>query len=138
MSGTVRFRIVYGFLAVIALVSVAAYVSLTRGSRPAFVAAASAAIAPPSAADFGATFTGAANAYAKAHGERRRLVKPDCVEAAPGRYMCSYAVARAGRRLECHLIQARWDPSRLASYDVTLSGRAARCGTLRDAIRSLD
>jgi len=137
MAGTVRFRIAYGFLAVVALSSLATFFSMTHGTRTAFVSVAAAATAPPSATDFAETFTGTANAYATAHGEHLRIVNPDCVAAAPGRYMCSYTVARAGKPPECHIMQARWTPGQLSSYEVTLSGRAARCGTLREAIRSL-
>jgi hypothetical protein len=52
--------------------------------------------------------------------------------------MCSYAVVRPQTEPECHLMQARWTPGQASSYEVTLSGRADRCGSLREAIHSLD
>ena len=64
-----------------------------------------------------------------------KMVDVHCVEAAPNRYMCSYALLRRTRR-ECHLMQGRWSPS-TAAIVVTLAGRTARCTTLRAAIQSL-
>jgi hypothetical protein len=92
---------------------------------------------PPGPAEFASDFVGTANAYAKAHGDPARLANPDCVEASPGHYMCSYAVTRPGRPRECHLIQATWTPHRASTFTITLSGRVRRCRTLREAIRSL-
>lgn len=91
---------------------------------------------PPSAGEFAQFFVGSANAYSIAHYDPRRVTKPHCVEAARGRYMCTYtAVTPAGR--ECHLIQASWTPNAPSTITVTLSGRTHRCDSLRAAIRSL-
>jgi hypothetical protein len=38
---------------------------------------------------------------------------------------------------ECHLIQARWTPNATSTFTVTLSGRVARCGSLREALDSM-
>ncbi|HZR96406.1 MAG TPA: hypothetical protein VFA56_11965 [Gaiellaceae bacterium] len=108
----------------------------------AFLACASSAFAAareptPTAAEFGYDFVATANAYAAAHGKRERLVKPDCVQAAPGKYMCAYAVHRPGAKPECRLMQATWTPHAESTYTVTLSGRVARCRSLRDALDSL-
>ena len=51
--------------------------------------------------------------------------------------MCSFALLRSTRPEECHLIQAIWTPTAIDSFRITLSGRAARCGSLREAIQSL-
>jgi hypothetical protein len=91
----------------------------------------------PSAADFGEGFTSTANAYAAAHGRAARLKSPDCVQAAPGKYMCSYAIARQGRPLECHIMQAMWTPYGPSTYTVTLAGRVRKCSSLRAALDSL-
>lgn len=93
--------------------------------------------ASPTAAEFGSELVATANAYAKTHRRTARLVDPDCVEADPSHYMCSYAVVRPRRPRECHLVQVTWTPSRSSAFTVTLSGRVRRCGTLREALRSL-
>ena len=64
-----------------------------------------------------------------------KMVDVHCVQAAPNRYMCSYAL-RWRARHECHLMQGRWSPSTSAIV-VTLAGRTRRCATLRSAIQSL-
>jgi hypothetical protein len=69
-------------------------------------------------------------------GADAKIAHPDCVQAKPGRYMCSYAVVRAGRS-ECHIMQGRWTPDAASTITVTLAGRTQRCASLRDAIRSL-
>jgi hypothetical protein len=51
--------------------------------------------------------------------------------------MCSYGVVKAGGRIECHIMQARWTPTASSSLTVTLAGRAQRCRTLHDALSSL-
>jgi len=76
-------------------------------------------------------------AYADAHGEAARISNVHCVEASPGHYMCSYAVVLPNRPPQCHLMQARWTPSRASTYTVTLAGRVRACATLREAVRSL-
>ena len=91
----------------------------------------------PSAADFGQGFVSTANAYAAAHGRAARLKSPDCVQAAPGKYMCSYAITRPGHPLECHIMQATWTPYGPSTYTITLAGRVRRCGSLRAALDSL-
>jgi len=91
----------------------------------------------PSAADFGSGFVTTANAYAAAHRQPVRLKNPDCVQAVPGKYMCSYGVARPGRPVECHIMQAAWTPYGPSTYTVTLAGRVKRCTSLRAALDSL-
>jgi hypothetical protein len=91
----------------------------------------------PSAADFGDGFVTTANAYAAAHGRVARLKSPDCVQAAPGKYMCSYGITRPGRPLECHIMQATWTPYGPSTYTVTLAGRVRKCSSLRAALDSL-
>jgi hypothetical protein len=98
---------------------------------------ASAAGAAPSATEFAQEFTGVTNAYAKAHGDPARVTHADCVRASRDHYMCSYLITRPGRPSECHLMQAVWTPRAVSSFTVTLSGRVKRCGSLREALRSL-
>jgi hypothetical protein len=91
----------------------------------------------PSPVEFASDFVGTANAYAEAHRDPARLVNPDCVKANAARYMCSYAVARPHRSLECHLVQVTWTPNLASTFTVTLSGRVRRCETLKAALHSL-
>lgn len=91
----------------------------------------------PSAAEFGRVFVGTANRFAAEHGEARRIGHPDCVQASPGSYMCSFVSTRPGRPRECRLMQGRWTPERASTITVTLAGRTGRCGTLRQALDSL-
>jgi hypothetical protein len=92
----------------------------------------------PSASGFAALLVSSTTAYAKAHGDLRRIVQPDCVEAARGRYMCSYREIRMpGDPGRCHLLQARWTPERASLYTVTLAGRTRSCRSLKDALHSL-
>jgi hypothetical protein len=90
----------------------------------------------PSAATFAADLVGVTNRYSEQHGTADALSDVHCVQAAPGRYMCSYVSTRNGTPT-CHLMQARWTPKRSSTITVTLAGRTARCATLRDALRSL-
>jgi hypothetical protein len=120
-------------LVVAALAFAGSSAAATPPHRPASSSAASA----PSADGFAFVFVSTVNAYARAHGDPARAAHPDCVEAAQGRYMCSYTTLRPGRRAHCHLMQARWSPELASSYTVTLAGRVKRCGTLREALRSL-
>ena len=128
---------------VAACATVVGFVALTRGSGDTAEAATPttygepAPASAPSASDFAVTFAGTANAFSKAHASRSRIARVHCVQASRGRYMCSYAVVRPRGEPECHLMQARWTPGRLSSFEVTLSGRAERCGSLREAIASL-
>ena len=93
--------------------------------------------APPTANEFSGVFVEVTNQYAKEHGDPARLANADCVAAAPGRYMCSYSVEKPGAANGCHLMQARWTPGRASSFTVTLAGRTRKCGSVREAIRSL-
>jgi hypothetical protein len=72
-----------------------------------------------------------------AHRDAARITGVDCVQASSGHYMCSYAVIGPNRRRECHLMQATWTPDTASTYTVTLAGRVRRCGSLREALRSL-
>ena len=90
----------------------------------------------PSATQFAHKFIGVTNKHASEHGDGARVGNAHCVQAAPGKYMCSYLVTARGVRT-CHLMQARWTPGRSSAITVTLAGRTSRCGTLREAIQSL-
>jgi hypothetical protein len=90
----------------------------------------------PSATQFAHNFIGVTNQRASEHGDAARVSNAHCVQAAPGKYMCSYLVTAKGVRT-CHLMQAQWMPARSSAITVTLAGRTSRCGTLRDAIQSL-
>jgi hypothetical protein len=92
---------------------------------------------PPSATEFARVFIGLTTAYAVNFEQPERIMRAHCVQAAPGRYMCSYALLRPGRLPECHLMQARWTPEAASTITVTLAGRTSRCETLRAAIASL-
>ena len=93
--------------------------------------------APPTATEFADEFVGVTNQHAKENGDAVRLARADCAQAAPGRYMCSYAVEKPGASTTCHVMQARWTPGLVSSFTVTLSGRTRKCGSLREAIRTL-
>jgi len=93
---------------------------------------------PPSADEFGEHLVAVTNAYATARGDSRRLGSTDCVRPVPNRYMCSYSVSEPGRPKACHLVQARWTPDAASTITVTLAGRTKRCGSLRDALASLE
>jgi len=90
----------------------------------------------PSAIQFAHNFIGVTNKRASEHGDAARVGNAHCVEAAPGKYMCSYRVTAKGVRT-CHLMQAQWTPERSSAITVTLAGMTSRCGTLREAIQSL-
>jgi hypothetical protein len=92
---------------------------------------------PPSASGFAALFVSSTTAYARAHGDPRRIERPDCVAPVPGRYMCSYEVRVPGDAAGCHLMQARWTPERASLFTVTLAGRTRSCRSLKDALHSL-
>ena len=93
---------------------------------------------PPTAAEFASVFVDATNRFAAEHNDPKRIGQADCVQASPGRYMCSYAVSRTGAPRECHVMQARWTPRSASTITVTLAGPTARCGSLREAIASLE
>jgi len=92
---------------------------------------------PPTASEFGRIFVATANQYGEEHGDRRLIDRADCVQAARGRYMCSYSVSAPGSPTRCELMQARWTPRAASTITVTLAGRVKRCGSLREALRSL-
>ena len=52
-------------------------------------------------------------------------------------YMCSYAVTGPAAATECRVMQARWTPKKASTITVTLADRAARCGSLREALHTL-
>lgn len=89
--------------------------------------------AAPTAEEFARALAGTANQFTA----EAQVANPQCVEATPGRYMCSFAVVKGSGR-ECHIMQGRWTPRAASTITVTLAGRADRCGTLRDALDSLD
>lgn len=92
----------------------------------------------PSAVSFASIFVRTTNGFAAARGDHQRILHDDCVEAAPGKYMCSYTVRRlpAAPR-ECHLMEAQWLPGAGSPITITLAGRAKRCDTLQAALDSL-
>ncbi len=92
----------------------------------------------PTAAGFSEVLVSTSNAFAHDHGSSTRLTHAHCVQASRGHYMCAYLVERPGRPSECHLIQAHWAEEHASSFTVVLSGRARRCGSVREAVRSLD
>ena len=92
---------------------------------------------PPAAKEFRRLFVELTNAYALEHGDPARVSNPDCIQASQGHYMCSYATTAPEAGRQCHIMQARWTPNRDSSFTVTLAGRTARCGSLREALRSL-
>jgi hypothetical protein len=94
-------------------------------------------IAPPSASNFAAMLVLTTTTDAKAHGESWKIERTDCVEPIRGRYMCSYALRVPGSPEACHLIQARWTPTRASVFTVTLAGNTPRCQSLSDALHSL-
>jgi hypothetical protein len=129
-------------LAAVAAAVASATIAASRafGDEVQAVAAAAAEVdpnAPPSPAEFAGTFVAVTNAYAESHAEAERVSAPHCVVGNPGHYMCAYTVTRADGRSECHLMQAQWTPGELDSFRVTLSGRARKCGSVRQAVRSL-
>lgn len=134
-----RGRPLYVTLVVVACSTAAAVYALAPpASQPAVAkAAVITAGKTPTAKQFGHAFVGATNAYAVAHGEARRVGNAKCVQASRTQYMCSYTAKSPGSAAQCHLMQARWTPNAASTITVTLAGRADRCGTLREAIRSL-
>ena len=94
-------------------------------------------LASLSASAFADAFVHATAQYARANGDTARISDADCVQAARGRYMCSYAVRRPGAPRTCHIMQARLTPEAASSFAITLAGRTGRCGSLREALASL-
>ena len=107
-------RTLYPVLALVACTTAAAvYVLAPAGpTQSTYAEAAVRYPGTPTATQFAHNFVGTTNAYAQAHGDSRRIANADCVQASRGHYMCS-------------------------TITVTLAGRADRCGSLRDALRSL-
>ncbi len=91
----------------------------------------------PSAAEFADMLVGTTNQYAAANRHPARIANPDCVQGSVGRYMCSFVKKHSGGARECRIMQAKWTPDTASSFTVTLAGRAARCGSLREALLSL-
>jgi hypothetical protein len=91
----------------------------------------------PSATEFAVVLVGTTNQFAAANGDPARIANPDCVQGSVGRYMCSFVRKHPGGARECHIMQAKWTPDTASSFTVTLAGRAARCGSLRQALLSL-
>jgi hypothetical protein len=91
----------------------------------------------PSAAGFAKVLVSVSNDFAAKQGDRSRLSNAHCVQGSPGHYMCVYRLERPGRRTECHLIQAEWAREQTSSFTVVLSGQVKRCGSVREAIRTL-
>jgi hypothetical protein len=91
----------------------------------------------PSADAFARELVVLARDYAERSGEAARITRAHCVQASPGHYMCSYGLVRPRLSLECHLVQGLWSPDRASTITVTLAGQTRRCGSLREAIRSL-
>jgi hypothetical protein len=120
----------------VALVSACWLASSAFAGVPIAKPLSSATAAAPAAASFAIVFVSTTNSYAKAHHDPSRIGHADCVQAAPGKYMCSYRTIRPSGS-ECHLMQARWTPQLASTFTVTLAGRVKQCGTLRQAIRSL-
>jgi hypothetical protein len=157
MNKTSARPVVVGLVALVGLVTLVvavaffAYSGARKASRPAHLTGRRVALATsrdaktaaihtrafPSAAEFADAFVGAADEYSKAQGDPARISRPDCVQAAPGQYMCSYVVVKPGAVSECHLMQARWTPHAASTITVTLAGRTTRCGSLREALDSL-
>jgi hypothetical protein len=94
--------------------------------------------APPSAGEFGVAFVETTNSYAREHHDSARISDPHCVQASAGHYMCAYTVTGRGPHPTCHLMQARWTPDETSTITVTLAGGTGRCGTLREALDSLE
>ena len=92
----------------------------------------------PSPEEFGVALVSATNTYAREHDDPWRIGRPDCVQASPGHYMCSYASVGPKSAERCHVMQGRWTPRAASTIKVTLAGRAKRCGSLRQALRSLE
>jgi hypothetical protein len=127
-----------GFFAVAAASAAALYFGVAAfTSADAPLAAAAVRSATPTAAEFAHDLAGTANQYGAQHAAGARLARTHCVQPAAGRYMCSFAVVHDDGSSECHLVQARWTPEAASTITVTLAGRVARCGSLRDALDSM-
>jgi len=128
-------------LAVVFAVAAGAYFIGHRAdpeTAPLAVPVAASLDAAPGPAEFAHELAGLANQFSAQTGDDGRLTQVECVQGAHrGHYMCSFALLRTSRPTECHLIQAIWTPAGVDSFRITLSGRVARCGSLREAVQSL-
>jgi hypothetical protein len=94
--------------------------------------------AAPGAHEFARLFAGMTNQMAQQQGDGARVRNVDCVQGAiRGHYMCSYGIFRPSQPVDCHVIQAEWTPTEVDSFRVKMAGRVGRCGSLREALRSL-
>jgi hypothetical protein len=93
--------------------------------------------AAPGAGEFARLFAGMTNQMAAQQDDGARIRNVDCVQASKGHYMCSYGIVRPSQPVECHVVQAEWTPTEVDSFRVKMSGRVGRCGSLREALRSL-
>ncbi|NUT55253.1 MAG: hypothetical protein HOQ03_04635, partial [Thermoleophilia bacterium] len=130
-------RALFPLLALVAATSAAAVYLLAPAAPVEPARAVAPARTTPTAREFAHSFVGTTNAFAQADGDATRIRNAQCVEANRGHYMCSYAAKRPGIAPECYVMQARWTPRADSTITVTLAGRAGRCGTLREALRSL-
>ena len=92
---------------------------------------------PPDAVGFARVLISVSNAFAVGQGDPTRISHAHCAEGSRGHYLCAYVVSRPRRAAECHLVQAEWALEPASSFTVVLSGRARKCGSVREAIRSL-
>ena len=106
-------------------------------ASPAAGTAGSVSAAAPSAAEFADDLIGVVNRYAQAHGDPVRLTQAHCVRPSPGHYLCAYGTTKPGSPGQCHVMAALWTPRKASTFTVTLAGRSLRCGSLREALRSL-
>src|SRR4051812_16241555 len=70
----------------------------------------------PTAVEFGRALMGTANQLNVDAG----VADPHCVRAAPGRYMCAFAMVRGAAR-ECHLMQGRSTPQAESASTITVT-----------------
>jgi hypothetical protein len=121
------------------LFAAATYIVGTRGGHETKAVAQPASLhgEAPTPSEFAHLFAGLTNQMAAAQGDGGRIGNVDCVQGSRGHYMCSYGIFRESRPVECHVMQARWTPAAIDSFHVEMSGRVGRCGSLREALRSL-
>lgn len=130
-------RAAYPLLGLVACAAAVVTYLLLPVAAPSAEPVAHAAPSTPSAQEFAHNFVGTTNAYAVASGDEMRVGNAHCVQADRGNYMCSYSAKRPGVAAECHIMQARWTPHEASTITITLAGRAGRCGSLDEALRSL-
>jgi hypothetical protein len=130
------------FVTVAAVAAVGTFLAVERSSarpQPRHTGRSASSFGPaPSAAGFAKkVLVSVSNDFAAKQGDRTRLSDAHCVPGSPGHYMCVYRLGHPGRRTECHLIQAEWAREQTSSFTVVLSGQVKRCGSVREAIRTL-